>query len=76
MGPSTYTLPITLYCVHYDPYYCSVDPEYLWSLIQSKGGAAHTGMLGCVDFYVPKELIALVMLTDSNLKILTAKSYL
>lgn len=76
MTQRTAELPITLYCVHYDPYYCTVDPEYLWSLIQAAGGGIHAGAAGCMDFYVPERIIAMIMLTDSKLKIIEAKSYL
>jgi hypothetical protein len=76
MRRNSYCLPITLYCVRYDPYYCTVDPEYLWSLIQAAGGSVHSGLLGCFDFYVPERIIAMVMLTDIRLKIIESKSYL
>ena len=61
--------------MHYDPYYCTVDPEYIWSLIQHMGGAAQASMLGAVDFYVPKQLISMIMLLDPKLRILESKSY-
>jgi hypothetical protein len=67
---------ITLYCVRYDPYYCDVDPESLWSFIQTAGGGVHAGAAGSLDFYVPERIIALVLLRDSGLKIVHKKSYL
>jgi hypothetical protein len=65
---------ITLYCVRYDPYYCSVDPERIWTLIQSHNGRVHAGAMGCMDFYVPEPLITQVLLMDSGLRVRLDKS--
>ena len=65
---------ITLYCVLYDPYRCTVDPERIWGLICDQGGGATASVAGAVDFYVPAELITLVM--DGGLKIHWKKSYI
>ena len=67
---------ITLYCVRYDPYYCSVDPERIWTLIQQHNGRVHAGAMGCMDFYVPEPLITQVLLMDSGLRVCYDKSYI
>jgi len=67
---------ITLYCVRYDPFYCSLDPERLWEVVQRSGGSVHAGAAGCLDFYVPERIITQVVLMDSGLKIKHAKSYI
>jgi hypothetical protein len=67
---------ITLYCVRYDPYYCRVDPERIWSLISDHQGGAHAAAVGMIDFYVPEPLITQVLLMDSGLKIRTLDSYI
>ena len=67
---------ITLYCVTYDPYYCAVDPERLWTIVQRSGGTVHAGAANILDFYVPESLITQFMLMDSGLKIRHARSYI
>jgi hypothetical protein len=67
---------ITLYCVCYDPYYCAVDPERLWAVVQRSGGRVHAGAAGCLDFYVPERIITQILLMDPGLKIQHAKSYI
>ena len=67
---------ITLYCITYDPYRCRVDPERVWSLVQSAGGSCHAGAAGSLDFYVPEEVASLVMLMDAGLRIAHKKSYI
>jgi hypothetical protein len=67
---------ITLYCVRYDPYYCSVDPERLWEVIQRSGGHVHAGSMGILDFYVPSGIITQVILMDSALSLRTEDSYI
>ena len=67
---------ITLYCVRYDPYYCSVDPERLWEVIQRSGGSVHAGPVGILDFYVPERVITQIVLMDAGLSIRTADSYI
>jgi hypothetical protein len=68
---------ITLYCVRYDPFYCEVDPERIWTLIQGSGGSCHAGAVqGSMDFYVPAAVISMVLLMDSGLKIIHKKSYI
>lgn len=66
---------ITLYCVRYDPYYCSVDPERIWTIIQDCGGCIHAGPVGSMDFYVPERLISVVMLLDPGLRLRLEHSY-
>lgn len=65
---------ITLYCVRYDPYYCSQDPERLWSIIQAAGGSVHAGLLGQFDFYVPERIITQILLMDGGLSVIESKS--
>ena len=67
---------ITLYCVCYDPYYCDIDPERLWEIVQRHDGRVHAGAANCLDFYVPERIITHIMLMDSGLKIQHAKSYI
>lgn len=67
---------ITLYCVRYDPYYCSVDSERLWEVIQRSGGSVHASAASCLDFYVPERVITQVLLMDSGLKVQHSKSYI
>ena len=67
---------ITLYCVRYDPYYCDVDPERLWSVVQRSGGSVSSGAAGILDFYVPASIITQVVLMDSGLAIKHSKSYI
>ena len=67
---------ISLYCVLYDPYHCAIDPERVWSMIQSSGGGAQYAGGGAIDFYVPANLISLVQLMDSGLRIQINKSYI
>ncbi len=67
---------ITLYCVCYDPFYCDVDPERLWAVVQRSGGSVHAGAAGCLDFYVPERIITQILLMDPGLKIQHAKSYI
>ena len=67
---------ITLYCVTYDPYYCDIDPERLWAVVQRSGGSVHAGAANCMDFYVPERIITQIMLMDPGLKIRHAKSYI
>ena len=67
---------ITLYCVRYDPFYCSQDPERLWSVIQRHGGHVHAGPMNILDFYVPECIITQVILMDSGLQLRTADSYI
>lgn len=67
---------ITLYCVLYDPYYCEVDPERIWTLIRDSGGGCHAGALGQLDFYVPADLISIVLLMDGGLRVNFKKSYI
>jgi hypothetical protein len=66
---------ITLYCVLYDPYSCSCDPEQIWLLIRDIGGGANASVAGAIDFYVPVTVISLVLLMDSRLKVNWRKSY-
>lgn len=67
---------ITLYCVRYDPFYCDVDPERLWAVIQRSGGSVHAGAAGILDFYVPAQIITQVILMDAGLSIKHSKSYI
>jgi hypothetical protein len=67
---------ITLYCVRYDPYYCSVDPERLWAVIQRSGGHVYAGPMNILDFYVPNQIITQVALMDSGLSVRTEDSYI
>jgi hypothetical protein len=67
---------ITLYCVRYDPYYCSQDPERVWAVVQRSGGSVHAGAAGTLDFYVPESIITQILLMDSGLKIKHKKSYI
>lgn len=70
-----YPAAISLYCVQYDPYSCSCDPERIWGLIQGLGGAAEYAAVGRINFFVPASLISLVQLMDAGLKINWKKSY-
>jgi hypothetical protein len=65
---------ITLYCVCYDPYYCDIDPERLWAVVQRSGGRVHAGAANCLDFYVPERIITHIMLMDSGLRVCYDKS--
>ena len=67
---------ITLYCVRYDPFYCTSDPERIWTLLQGHGGHVHAGAVGSMDFYVPECLITQVLLMDSGLRVRTLDSYI
>ena len=67
---------ITLYCVRYDPYYCSVDPERIWTVVERSGGHISTGPVGILDFYVPEQIITQVLLMDSRLSVRTQDSYI
>jgi len=58
---------ITTYCVVYDPYYCTIDPDRIWQLLQDHNGAAHVGAVGRIHFYVPSKLITQVLLMESGL---------
>ena len=75
-GASVFNELITLYCVRYDPYYCTVDPETIWQSIRDHGGGCHSRPAGSLDFYVPASLISLVLLRDSALKIVESNSYI
>jgi len=66
---------ISLYCVQYDPYLCTVDPERIWGLIQAVGGAAEYAAVGRINFFVPASVISIVQLMDVGLKINWRKSY-
>ena len=65
---------ITQYCVRYDPYYCDVDPERIWRLIQRHDGRVHACAMGMLDFYVPEPLITQVLLMDAGLRVRYDKS--
>jgi hypothetical protein len=67
---------ITLYCVRYDPYYCSVDPERLWRVVERSSGHVHAGSVGILDFYVPESVITQIMLMDAGLRVLEDRSYI
>jgi hypothetical protein len=67
---------ITSYCVRYDPYYCSVDPERLWEIVQRSGGHVHAGPLNILDFYVPTGIITQILLMDAGLSVRTQDSYI
>lgn len=67
---------ITTYCVRYDPYYCTVDPERLWAVIQRSGGHVHAGAVGILDFYVPESIITQIVLMDAGLSIRSEDSYI
>jgi hypothetical protein len=67
---------ITTYCVVYDPYYCRVDPERIWGLIQDRGGAAHVGAVGRIHFYVPQQFITQILLMESGLIVKQRDSYI
>jgi hypothetical protein len=67
---------ITSHCVRYDPYYCSIDPERLWEVIQRSGGHVHAGPLNILDFYVPTPIITQILLMDSGLSVRTEDSYI
>jgi hypothetical protein len=67
---------ITLYCVRYDPFYCTSDPERLWEIVQRSGGSVHAGAMNILDFYVPERVITQVMLMDSGLRLRTEDSYI
>jgi hypothetical protein len=60
---------ITQYCVRYDPYYCAIDPERIWTLVQRHDGRVHAGAVGILDFYVPESLITQVLLMDAGLRV-------
>jgi len=67
---------ITLYCVRYDPFYCSKDPERLWAVVQRSGGSVHAGAAGILDFYVPEKIITQILLMDTGLSVKHKKSYI
>ena len=67
---------ITLYCVRYDPYYCDIDPERLWEIVQRYDGRVHACAMGILDFYVPESLITQVLLIDSGLRVCYDRSYI
>lgn len=67
---------ITLYCVRYDPFYCTCDPERLWEVVQRSGGSVHAGAMNILDFYVPNRIITQVMLMDSGLRVKNDRSYI
>ena len=67
---------ITLYCVRYDPYYCDVDPERVWEVVQRSGGHVSTGAFGIIDFYVPNSIVTQIALMDAGLSIRTEDSYI
>jgi hypothetical protein len=67
---------ITTYCVRYDPYYCAVDPERLWTIVQRSGGTVHASAANILDFYVPESLITQVLLMDSGLRVCYDRSYI
>lgn len=68
---------ITLYCVEYHSYRCSIDPQRIWTIVESAGGSVHAAAVqGDLDFYVPERIISLVMLLDPALKINSRKSYI
>jgi hypothetical protein len=67
---------ITLYCVRYDPYYCAIDPERIWHVVQRHDGRVHAGALGILDFYVPEFLITQVLLMDPGLRLRKDRSYI
>ena len=67
---------ITLYCVRYDPYYCSLDPERLWLVVERSGGHVSTGPVGILDFYVPESIITQILLMDAGLQVRTQDSYI
>jgi hypothetical protein len=60
---------ITLYCVRYDPYYCTCDSERLWEIVQRSGGSVSAGPVGILYFYVPERIISQIALMDSGLRI-------
>jgi hypothetical protein len=67
---------ITTYCVRYDPYYCSIDPERVWAIVQRSGGSVHAGAVGILDFLVPEQIITQVLLMDSALSLRMGDSYI
>ena len=67
---------ITLYCVRYDPYYCAIDPERIWHVVQRHDGRVHAGAVGFLDFYVPEPIITQVLLMDAGLRVKHKKSYI
>ena len=67
---------ITQYCVVYDPYYCTTDPERIWTIVQRHGGSVHAGAVGTMDFYVPEPIITQVLLMDAGLRVKHKKSYI
>lgn len=67
---------ITLYCVTYDPFYCDIDPERIWHIVQRSGGSVHASAASCLDFYVPERIITQIMLMDPGLRIRHARSYI
>lgn len=67
---------ITLYCVRYDPYHCTIDPERIWTVIQHHDGRVHAGAVGMLDFYVPESLITQIVLMDSGLSVRKKDSYI
>ena len=67
---------ITLHCVRYDPYYCKIDPERLWTVVERSGGHCHAGPVGIIDFYVPASIITQVLLMGTGLKLRTEDSYI
>jgi len=67
---------ITLYCVSYDPFYCRVDPETLWKVVQRAGGSVHASAARILDFYVPERIITQVLLMDPGLRLRYDRSYI
>ena len=67
---------ITLHCVRYDPVRCETDPELIWQHVQRLGGSVQGLNFGCYDFYVPDRVLSLVMLLDSELKLIESRSYI
>jgi len=67
---------ITLYCVTYDPFYCTVDPETLWKVVQQSGGSVHVSVANCLDFYVPPQIITQILLMDPALRLRYDRSYI
>ena len=70
---------ISHYCVRYDPYYCSCDPEVIWSLCQGEGlsqGYVHSRPAGVLDFLVPARSVSLVLLMDPGLQVVAERHLL
>jgi hypothetical protein len=67
---------ITTYCVRYDPYYCAIDPERIWHVVQRHDGRVHACAMGILDFYVPEPIITQILLMDAGLRVKHKKSYI